>query len=530
MKIHTYFNGVDVEGPVDEMLAKMERENKRAVLCPHILEDGVRVYRIRALMHPLPEKIDEFVGAAPDPSKVVGLVNYHGFVAENVLTRGPDPFLPLSPSTPRVEAWRAWLMYLQAGEQVADARRLAEKTKNEVTGVLRAAMLLVSSGGVFPYLAEASTVASLPEVHFELALQACGMGGASPYWRPEEVLRQVRIGTDLRADGLHILPWRWEDRVLLPAKLGAQAALQLKMFEEGEDWAKRGLHRFPDDRDLQLLLKEAQRGSDRSPKRPIRLRGLPAHMTTAIGTEGDNPLFALRVVGTNTDDGPGLGEFAVLDDPTPPEITDYDAVERLYLCKGIVPLSFYQWKELKRRYPFLPNITPHMPMGFDPIEPIQKDVDVAFVHNEVTEEIVRRVYACFSDRGIIHCLSTPTLDQIARSRVFLDAPLVDPVTNTTILQAQSAECVPVVAGVGCLPELVKGGYFYQPPATSEDFIQAAADRISYLLSHEDERKQVALDGAVRVREEFSWAVLAPKWKRFLRAGGGDSIIGARDSV
>jgi len=134
-------------------------------------------------------------------------------------------------------------------------------------------------------------------------------------------------------------------------------------------------------------------------------------------------------------------------------------------------------------------------------------VAVSDAPNEVEQEIIDRAGVGDDVRG-------PGEDHyLERSRIFLHVPLDEPYRCEVVLQAQAVGAVPVVAAVGCLPELVKGGYCIRPPVTSEAFIDAAAKRIVHLLMHESDRLAVAEEGRRRTLVENTWEAVAPLWRK-----------------
>ncbi len=347
-------------------------------------------------------------------------------------------------------------------------------------------------------------IVSLADAHF--GLSRCTDS-------PDEVIRQVELGWKIADSTFDILPWKRYRREVVQAQRAAVSALKLDHVAAAERFVERGAKVDPDAFE-NVKVEIAKRNNQRRFKGSTSAVKFHPEIHEYLRNEFESRNHDHASVMHVVPDGSLLEEdnTCVLPMGREPSL-DHKNLRGLHRARNLIAVSMFEFKKLQHAYPFLPEGFIRLCyLGFDrPDFDTEKEIDVAWEENEITTEILRRVESTRSVSKVSH----PNLKHVGRARIYLDAPLTAPVIRGKIIQAQHLEAVPVVAGVGCIPEIVKGGYVFKPPVTSEEFLQAAANRILYLLDHEDERRSVAQDARLGVQAKCTWYVHRPAWEHTL---------------
>lgn len=444
-----------VEGPLDEAVSKFRDEHKRAALMPHRVRkeydngDG-DTYRLRLLRLPLPEYLGQFLWPDVDPALLMGVVNYHGFVAKNVRTTGPTGFIPAS-----TNLWgQAWHT-CQRSHSFEDAAAIA---------------------AVVPY----------PDAYLTLSEQALDNG------RYDLGLHYASMAVTVYRDMMHILPWQRGDEIRAVHN-AMMCAMELNDF-----WSIHLLFsraRELDSEDLELRAFFTARWRAR------RKIGLPPDLQKLLGETEEGQ------IGAQVSREPWQRENVYWLSEAPPHLQQIGFLN----ARGVVCMSDFHAQEYRKTFQFMPaDFFKVCPRGFVSVLPEEKRAAV-FRPADGFSDVEERILARVKKRVDFEETST----DLAAAKVFFTVRRDTPYHYEPVLQAQSAEAVPVVAGVGCIPELVKGGYFFRPPITTETFEHAMSERIVHLLTHESDRKEVAEEGRKRVLVENTWFACALQWHREL---------------
>lgn len=283
-----------------------------------------------------------------------------------------------------------------------------------------------------------------PEAHFTLGFAA----SAVPDDR--EALRQIELGQKLSDEAFDVRPWNRVDREYYPAALAVAAATMLNQHLK----AKQNLRRAESVAHTQCT-REANVRLAESETLPQKVVYVISN--TPLSTEA----FASRY-----QDG---------------------LQKRVVVIVG----SDFEAALVRKRAPFFPRVVvkPQVAqLREDRTRLAHNKRNVIVVHGD-TQQIVDQVRAA----GIL--VATTSDPEHRDAKLYVSVPHDEPLDANDLLRAQASGAVPVVLGVGALPEYVLRGYWYRPPFTAE-VVALMVKRIVYLLTHEPERYDLAREALV----------------------------------
>ena len=500
-----------------DFAAKLVKAGRYVGYVPHKEHSGVTTYRARLFVAPGPEHIMDYVGFTRDLNAVGGLLAYRGMLAESFVTRDevlPDVHRALesvyrlhaATGNPRLLV-NLGLLLAQSGldKERAANLELLEAHLYELTGenAAMAHVLLASyRSESFVHYAQASLLApGLPEAYLGMGMLATDQS---------EAIRHIEKGWYAADRRMDFWDWSPEDRFVLPA---------LKIFrtymDEG-DWCSA--------RDA-VCRARPYANSARLRTADHTIEGVfeakVAKTTLALPANGPitEPLrYTVQSLGgaVKNDDAdvkivhsPMATKGAWLCPLRTFEDTRAEWIEQIMQAEGIIAFSDFQVERFKRAYPFYPpGRIKKLPLGVAGGAPSTPRIEPRICVGDGSDlDVAQRIFTRVREKipGAVMAHDAP-----ARSHVWLYCGTDEPVVPADLLAAQADEAVPVVVGSGALPEYVAFGYIIRPPATTEAFVQAAADRIVQLLSDEGERLSVVRGG----REAFMrmcWSNIAPQW-------------------